>query len=70
VRARSFGTRWLAAVAGIAVIYFGGIAQLSLLSGGVVRAVQMGIAPFALLDIVKAFVAAAISGPRRRAASK
>jgi biotin transport system substrate-specific component len=70
VRARSFGTRWLAAVAGIAVIYFGGIAQLSLLSGGVVRAVQIGIAPFALLDIVKAFVAAAISGPRRRAPSK
>jgi len=66
-RAKSFGTRWLAAIAGIAVIYFGGIAQLSLLSGSVVHAVQMGIAPFAVLDIAKAFIAAAISGPRRRA---
>jgi biotin transport system substrate-specific component len=65
-RARSFGTRWLAAIAGIAVIYFGGIAQLSLLSGSVAHAVQIGIAPFAVLDVVKAFVAAAISGPRRR----
>jgi hypothetical protein len=35
-----------------------------------VRAVQMGVAPFALLDVVKAFAAAAISGPRRRAPSK
>jgi len=67
-RATTFGTRWLAATAGIAVIYFGGMAQLALLTGSVSRAVQMGIAPFALLDVAKAFVAAAISGSRRRSA--
>ena len=70
VRANTFGGRWLAAVAGIAVIYFGGIAQLSLLSGSVARAVQVGVAPFALFDVVKAFVAAAISGSRRRQAAQ
>ena len=53
-----------------AVIYFGGIAQLTLLTGSIGRAVQAGIAPFALLDLVKAFVAASISGPRRRTANK
>jgi biotin transport system substrate-specific component len=65
-RARSFGARWFAAIAGIAVIYIGGIAQLSLISGSVAHAVRLGVAPFALLDVGKAFVAAAISGSRRR----
>src|SRR5437763_987928 len=60
-RATNFGTRWLAAIAGIAVIYLGGIAQLSVLSGSIGHAVQIGVAPFALLDVVKAFVAAATS---------
>jgi biotin transporter BioY len=69
-RATTFGLRWLAALAGIAVIYVGGIAQLSLLSGGFVRAVQVGVAPFALLDVGKAFAAAAISGTRRRQSTK
>jgi hypothetical protein len=32
--------------------------------------VQVGIVPFALLDVGKALVAAAISGPRRRSATK
>ena len=69
-RARGFPMRWLAGVAGIAVIYVGGIAQLSLLSGGFGRALQLGVTPFAALDIVKAFVAALIASPRaaRRAA--
>ncbi|HEX8942647.1 MAG TPA: biotin transporter BioY [Gemmatimonadaceae bacterium] len=69
-RSTTFGMRWLAALVGIAVIYVGGIAQLSLLSGGFVRAVQVGVAPFALLDLGKAFVAAAISGSRRRPSTK
>jgi biotin transport system substrate-specific component len=69
-RATNFGMRWLAAIVGIAVIYFGGIAQLSLLTGSVGRAVQVGVAPFALLDVVKAFIAAAISTPRRRPAAQ
>jgi biotin transport system substrate-specific component len=63
-RAKSFPMRWLAGVAGIAVIYVGGIAQLSLISGDAARAVQLGVTPFAALDIVKAFVAAAIAAPR------
>ena len=63
-RATSRGGRWLAGVAGTAVIYLGGIAQLSLLSGGFARAVQLGVTPFAALDIVKAFVAAVIAAPR------
>jgi biotin transport system substrate-specific component len=63
-RMPAFGGRWLAGVAGIAVIYLGGIAQLSLLSGSVSRAVQLGVTPFAALDLVKAFVAAAIVAPR------
>jgi biotin transport system substrate-specific component len=69
-RATSFGMRLIAAIAGIAVIYIGGIAQLSLLGGGFERAIQVGAAPFALLDLGKAFVAAAISGPRRRKSAK
>jgi biotin transport system substrate-specific component len=69
-RANNFAMRWVAGVAGIAVIYVGGIGQLSLLSGDVVRAIQLGVTPFAALDIVKAFVAAVIAAPRatRRAA--
>jgi biotin transport system substrate-specific component len=63
-RTTTLGGRWLAGVAGIAVIFFGGLTQLALLNGSVARAVQLGVTPFALLDIVKAFVAAAISGSR------
>ena len=63
-RATGLGGRWLAGVAGIAVIFLGGIAQLSLLNSSVARAVQLGVTPFAALDLVKAFVAAGISGPR------
>lgn len=70
VRAKTFGARWLAAMAGVAVIYAGGIAQLSLLNGSVARAWQVGVAPFALLDVVKAFVAAGISGSQRRSSSQ
>ncbi len=64
-RASSLNGRWVAGVAGIAVIFVGGIAQLALLSGGVARAVQLGVTPFAALDIVKALVAAAVTGPRK-----
>ncbi|HTJ22667.1 MAG TPA: biotin transporter BioY [Gemmatimonadaceae bacterium] len=63
-RAGGIGGRWLAATAGIAVIFLGGIAQLSILSSSIGRALQLGVTPFAALDLVKAFIAAAISGPR------
>jgi biotin transport system substrate-specific component len=58
--------RWLAALAGIALIFVGGIAQLTLITGSVSRAIAMGITPFAALDIVKGFIAAAISGSRTK----
>ena len=63
-RARGFGGRWLAGIAGVAVIFVGGIAQLSLLDSSIVRAIELGVTPFAALDLVKAFIAAGISGPR------
>ena len=63
-RASSLTSRWGAGVAGIVVIFFGGLAQLTLLTGSVGRAVQLGITPFAALDIVKAFFTALISGSR------
>ena len=63
-RATSLAGRWLAGVAGIAVIYVGGIAQLSLISGSLAKALQLGVTPFAALDVVKAFVAAVIAAPR------
>jgi hypothetical protein len=34
------------------------------LTGSVSRAVQLGVTPFAALDLVKAWIAAAISAPR------
>src|SRR6476619_5025652 len=45
-RASTLFTRSLAAIAGMVVIFFGGLAQLTLLSGSVTRAVQLGITPF------------------------
>jgi biotin transport system substrate-specific component len=64
-RATTLTGRTLAAIAGIAVIFLGGIAQLSVLSGSVGRAVQLGVTPFAALDLVKAWIAAAITTPRQ-----
>lgn len=62
LRFNSFRGRWLAGIAGMGVIYVGGIAVLSVLNASVARAIALGVTPFAALDIVKAFVAAAISG--------
>lgn len=63
-RIPSFGGRWLAAALGVAVLYAGGLSQLTLFSGSVGRAAALGITPFAALDLVKAFIAAAIARPR------
>lgn len=63
-RAPSLLGRWLAAVAGMVVLFTGGIAVLALQTGSIGTAVALGITPFAALDIVKAFVAAAL-GTRR-----
>lgn len=56
-----YATRALAAVAGIAVIYAGGIAQLWALTGSAASAVQMGVLPFVTADVAKAHVAAALA---------
>jgi biotin transport system substrate-specific component len=56
--------RWGAATVGMAMIFVGGIAQLTLLTGSFSRALALGITPFAALDVVKAFVAALLSGRR------
>jgi biotin transport system substrate-specific component len=60
--------RWLAAVLGISVLFVGGLAQLTILTGSFARAVALGMTPFAILDVVKAFVAALIARPRVRSA--
>jgi biotin transporter BioY len=64
----SLAGRWGAALLGIAALFVGGLAQLTLLTGSFSRAVVLGITPFALFDVVKAFVAAAIARPRVRSA--
>jgi biotin transport system substrate-specific component len=63
-RAR-YATRALAAVAGIGVIYAGGIAQLWALTGSAASALQLGVLPFVTADVVKAHLAALLT---RRAA--
>jgi biotin transport system substrate-specific component len=56
--------RFLAACAGIAVIFIGGISQLTIINGSVSRALSLGFTWFAPLDLVKALIAAAIARPR------
>jgi biotin transport system substrate-specific component len=65
---QEFGVRALAALAGMLVIYLGGLAQLALLSGSLATAAVLGVLPFVAADAVKAIVAATVSGPRRRRA--
>ena len=60
--------RWIAALAGIATLFVGGLSWLTILNGGVGRAVALGLTPFALLDVVKAFIAASVARPRVRSA--
>jgi biotin transport system substrate-specific component len=62
-----FATRSLAAVAGMATLYLGGLAQLLVLTGSLATAAVMGVLPFAAADLVKSIVAGAVSGPRRDA---
>jgi biotin transport system substrate-specific component len=58
--------RFGAACAGIVLIFVGGIAQLTILTGSLPQAVRLGVTPFAPLDIIKALIAAIASGPRSR----
>lgn len=58
--------RWVAALLGIAVLFVGGLAQLAILTGSVGSAIALGVTPFVVLDVAKAFVAALIARPRMR----
>jgi biotin transport system substrate-specific component len=60
--------RFLAACAGIAMIFVGGIAQLTIINQSLSRAIELGITPFVPLDAVKALIAAAIATPRKTSA--
>ena len=60
-----FGRRMVGASAGILAIYVGGLAQLFVLTGSLATAAILGVMPFVAADLVKALVAAAVSGRRR-----
>jgi biotin transport system substrate-specific component len=64
LRAPTLLGRWLAATAGVVVILLGGVTELAILNASVSRAFAIGLTPFALLDVAKAFVAALIAGRR------
>lgn len=53
--------RFLAALAGVLVIYAAGVAWLAPTVGGLRAAWMLGVAPFILADLVKAVVAAAVA---------
>jgi biotin transport system substrate-specific component len=59
-----FGARLVAALAGILALYVGGLAQLAVITGSLASAAVMGVLPFVAADVVKAIVAAALSGRR------
>jgi biotin transport system substrate-specific component len=65
-RSASLSRRWLGAMLGMALIFVGGIAQLTILTGSLRQAIALGVTPFALFDILKALVAALIARPRIR----
>lgn len=63
-RAKSFATRSLAAMAGMVVVYVGGLSQLAILTGSFTTAALLGALPFAAADAVKSLVAGAVTGRR------
>jgi len=59
-----FATRLVAAICGILVLYLGGLAQLTIFMGSLSAAAVFGVLPFVAADLLKAIVAAALSGRR------
>lgn len=59
-----FAGRALAGIAGMVVLFAGGIAQLTVLTGSAATALALGVTPFAALDIVKALLAAGLTTRR------
>ena len=66
----TFFRRFLAACAGIVMIFVGGIAQLTIINQSFARAIDLGITPFVPLDAVKALLAAGIATPRKQVSSR
>lgn len=64
--ATSYARRALSASAGMCVLYVGGLAQLTMITGSLAQAALVGAAPFAVLDVVKAHVAALLVAPSRQ----
>lgn len=60
------GRRFLAALAGVGVIYACGLAWLAPSAGGLWPALQMGAMPFLPIDLAKAIVAAVVAESGRR----
>lgn len=60
------GSRFLAALTGVAVIYAAGVAWLALALGDLDAAWRLGVAPFIGLDLGKALVAAVVAESGRR----
>ncbi|MEP6692097.1 MAG: biotin transporter BioY [Gemmatimonadaceae bacterium] len=67
VRTTTWSGRTLAAAAGMAVIFAGGVAQLAVLTGDLSRALALGLYPFVAIDALKAVVAGLLA-PRRPSA--
>ena len=63
---RRFAARVAIAIAGMAVLYAGGIAQLAVLTGSVGQAAALGALPFVGLDLVKSVLAAALAPRQHR----
>jgi len=59
-----FATRLVAAICGILVLYLGGLAQLTIFMRSLSAAAVFGVLPFVAADLLKAIVAAALSGRR------
>ena len=70
-RASGLTMRIGAALAGMLVLYLGGLAQLAVITGSLQQAALFGVLPFAALDAVKAVVAALLApkSPASRALS-
>ncbi len=63
-RGAGFARRTLAATLGILVIHLGGLAQLTVITGSLARAVVLGSLPFLGMDLVKAVLAGVMSPSR------
>lgn len=63
--APSLAGRCAGAMAGMLLLFLGGVAQLTVLTGSASQAIAAGLTPFVAFDVVKAFLAALIARPRR-----